>query len=97
MKKEIEKGYIKLAFAIIEQAVNDLKSLQKLGLIISDGKIIYWPTRGKKRVKFTTDYQYEHQVNELIHFFTGGTFEELLNLTNSDIDYDAAIAKLDIK
>jgi hypothetical protein len=96
-----DNGYVKLGYAIIEQAVNDIKAMQESGIIKQDGSVISnadWPkTTNKKGELINQKIQginKPHEVIELLHWVKGKVgklpLAELLsgvgsNLTQSDI------------
>jgi hypothetical protein len=59
-------------YAAIEQKVEDVKSLQKLGVIVNGKCIDKWPVgaNGKKKT-FLNDYDSYTSVNELLQWFYG--------------------------
>lgn len=95
------EGYLKLGFAIIEQAAEDVKELSKAG-IIQRGKVVEkWPTMkykdGWTRSKcFLHDYNSRGKVIELLEFFQRGDVRKLLCMMHSEVDENKILAKLNL-
>ena len=84
-----EAGYVSLGYSIVQQSVDDYKELQGLG-IIKNGRA-QWPTNGKHKA---IGYTSASQVQDLIHFFSGGDAARMLDLINSPIDSGAMLVAL---
>lgn len=85
-------GWNSLAFAVVEQAVSDVKQLQQSGVLkglrctLTDDT---WPKRkDNQRAAFIGDYDNSAAVCELIYFFKGGVAD--LWLGNLQTRLDAA-------
>jgi hypothetical protein len=89
-----EDGYISLGYAIIEQAVEDLKMLQSNKLIIN-GKVQKWPTRKGVYVN-KGGYNHPHEAKELVLWFNNGSLDELLAMLGSPVDKEAMCQKLGV-
>ena len=90
-----DDGYVKLGYAIIEQAVHDVKSLQDSGLI-DDGKVVDpWPVRRGKAAKMCC-YSRPHEAKELLLWFRNGSAQELLSLLGAPINAEAMCQRLHI-
>ena len=83
----VDEGYEKMAYAIIQQAVEDVQELTKKKIIVNGKCIDVWPQRKNNvAMKFLGFYNKKHAVIELIHWFNEGTFEEFLAFVGSEID-----------
>lgn len=95
MKAHNECGYIKLYYAIVEQAVSDIRTLQSNGLIVNGKPITPWP-----RTRFEDDkscgYSKVCQVNELLDFFRCGHADRLLAGVGCKISSSAICRELGI-
>lgn len=90
-----DDGYVKLGYAIIEQAVHDVKALQDAGLIV-DGKVVpCWPVRRGKAAKMC-GYSKPYEVKELLLWFRNGSADELLSLLGAPINAEAMCQRLHI-
>ena len=85
-----EEGYVSLCCKIIEQSVEDYKTLEAEGYI-RGGRAI-WPD-GVSRF---CDYTNKQQVQELIGFFRHGHAKRYLENINSKIDPEAMLHSLGI-
>ena len=95
-----ERPYEKLGYAVVTQAVEDVKKLQEYG-IIKDGKVIEdWPqkvVKGKlKNRLYANYYDKPYKVKELLYWLCGGTAEEYLSMLGSSIDIEAITSKLEL-
>lgn len=84
---EIEVAFERLAYGIIEQAVNDVKYLTKVGMIRQGQPVTRWPTTRKGAPK-TLDNEFRgvSQVRALLHFLRDdGHAQILLEWLGSDI------------
>jgi hypothetical protein len=86
-------GVEHMSYAVLEQAVLDLKALERAGLVVDAKPVKPWPT-GVLRVCQPKWYCTEAEVKRLIYFFTGGAFKEWLVGLGSTLDADAAISRL---
>ena len=90
-----DDGYVKLGYAILEQAVHDVQSLQAAGLVC-DGKVKEpWPVRRGKAAKMC-GYSKPHEAKELLLWFRNGSAEELLSLLGAPINAEAMCQRLHI-
>ncbi len=94
-------GYLKLGFAIVEQAAMDVQKLTNLGIIKKGKCITPWPTRRTKsgEVKpknFLDGYNSRMKVNLLLEFFQRGDVKQLLCMMNSEMKAKKLLAKLDL-
>lgn len=92
---ENDCGWVKLGYAIVEQAVEDLKALQGAE-IIKDGQAIErWPERaGRSAMMY--GYSKAHQAKELLLWFRNGAAEEMLAMLQAPISIDAIRQRLHI-
>lgn len=83
-------GFEPLGFAVIEQAVEDVKHLKQYGIIKRDGTVTRkWPTfiyRGRRmRQKYLNYYDRPIRVIRLIYYFKSMALTNLLKLLFSTI------------
>ncbi len=94
-------GYLKLGFAIVEQAAMDVQKLTSLGIIKKGKCITPWPTRRTasgevKPQDFLDGYNSRMKVNLLLEFFQRGDVKKLLCMMNSEMKAKKLLAKLDL-
>jgi len=89
-----ECGYTHLGYAVIEQAVADLKELRARGFIVNNRPLVPWP-KEKERQR-VIGYDTPRSVSELILWFENMGLETMLSLLNSDIDAKKARAELGV-
>lgn len=80
-------AYINLGYAIIQQAVHDVKELKRVGLIRDGHYKGPWPRRGGRDMKIC-GYCKPHEVRQLLLWFRNGSLEELLSLLGSPLHAD---------
>jgi hypothetical protein len=81
--------YADLGYAVVEQAVNDVKSLTECGVIVNGRAITDWPfainKKGHKVAKDICFYRSTEEVESLIRSFTDGCVDTWLRLLDSDL------------
>lgn len=93
------RPYEALGFAVVEQAVEDLKALQKFGIVTNGECVRAWPSfinrAGRKQpMKFLGQYNSKATVDELLHFFRNGGMKAMLAALQSDIDSTRVLKRL---
>ena len=86
-KYKTDNGYVNLAWAVIEQAVDDVHVLRRHG-VIKDGKLQHkkidaWPIhrhRLRAKCKFNNYYDHPLKVAALIEFINGKDLDEWLEM-----------------
>jgi len=74
-----------LGYAVITQAIEDVRMFQKFKVIV-DGEVSqFWPKRRGKPVKLD-GYSKPHEVKELLLWFRNGSLERLLDLLDSSMN-----------
>lgn len=89
-------------YASIEQKVEDIKSLQKLGVIVNGKCIQKWPVDAKGKAKtFLNDYDSYSSVNELLQWLygreAGGGLDGMLKFLGSGLDAEKIIDQIIIR
>lgn len=91
--RESASPWQELGYAIIQQAVTDVRGLHEAGVLIGTRPVANWPqvTRKDRPVNKTYLHGYKsHQsVASLVEFFQAGLCEELLHALQSTIHADA--------
>ena len=98
-RKRNDDGAVRLGYAIIELAVEDLKDLQARGLIVNGCVKTPWPERGSDRtITGNTHgfYRKAFQAEELLAWFRGGSAAEWLSLLQAPIEINAMLKHLGI-
>ena len=90
------KPYDELGYAIVEQAAEDVKSLEAAGIIVGGKCIKPWPVHSGNPLKVMGHYDKRHKVVELLHWFTRGGAEELLETLGSSLSIDTVLKGLHI-
>lgn len=90
------EGAEALAYAVLEMAVKDYKSLVDAGGIVDNQCADPWPMTAKgKPKKVVLFYDRPMKVSHLLHFWSiGGPAEMLLSSLNNTIHFDAIYDKL---
>ena len=104
-----EAGFESLAYAIVEQAVNDLKALINCGIVV-DGECAFkswieyeddrpvaktdWPLWDGKPVKVNQLYREPGEVKRLLHFFTNGDCDKILEAVGSGMTGRQILSKV---
>jgi len=83
-----------MTHAIIEQAVLDLVTLRRAGVIKGWEVIKEWPMWKGKPLKVAGFYKKTFQVQELVNFFKVGYCSRILNAIDSELDGDSVMMKL---
>lgn len=104
-------GFESLGYAIIEQAVDDIKGLKAARKINNRGEVTRkWPgsvsyckslksgkrLRRFKPVKIMDWYDRNLKVKQLLHFFRGDALKSLLIMLSSTIDQSTILKQLKI-
>lgn len=84
-------AFKELGFAIIIQAVDDVRELRRAGIIVNNRCVAKWPkirnNRGGSEHKLVLGYyRSRRDVQELLNFFLGNDLAKLLAVLNSDVD-----------
>lgn len=89
----------KLAYAMLEQAVCDVKALTKTGRIVNGRVIQSWPRRpgGRYPVCYQNHYNNPRQVEELLAWFHDGWARLLLDALGAKVDYEAMMERLGLE
>ena len=87
------KPYTRLGYAVIQQAVEDLKELRKKGYIVGMQPVDPWPT-DKNKLGHSINirccgYSRPHEIKELILWLQGAGLDDYLELIDSKIDASA--------
>ena len=96
-KRRIPDGefgpWVALAAGIIEQAALDVKRMQKEGVILPSGEVTEsWPKSDSTCIQYAgknkrfNGFRKEHEVTDLLHFFTRGGADDLLSALGYDLD-----------
>ena len=85
-------GWTKLWYAIIQQAVEDVKYLQEIGVLRGGEMTGYWPKNKKgENSNILTGIRKQYDIDRLIHFFRSGVAYAMLEEVGSIIDRDALL------
>lgn len=90
-------GHDMLVYAVVEQAVTDLRLLRAAGVIIGNKVIDPFPTQQLAYRQIGMDYGTPYSVLELIRFFEQGKAESLLQAVGARIDAQAMLQRLGIE
>lgn len=94
----IVDAYVRLGYAIVEQAVDDISLLRKNGLI-QDGRCVEkWPeSRTHNRVRIANEYDGKQKVNALAEWVKSSQCAELLEAIEAPIQQEVIIDHLEGK
>jgi len=92
MSIEQDRGWLKLAYAVIEQAVMDVKVLQRRG-VLQNGGIVNWPKRRGKYVHIN-GYANPRAAQTLLYFFRHDSLARMLAQIGAPINIDAMLSRL---
>lgn len=83
-------GYLDLAYAVVQQAIEDVRELKAAG-IIKDGMV------AKRHIHHLSGgYNNQHEVRELLLWFRNGAAADMLEIMGSNIDATAMRNQLGI-
>jgi len=102
-ERDINKGFRRLAAAVVRQGVYDVQRLRQKGIIDKNNGVVdqfktYKEARGRTAGQRVLNYySHKRQVEELIKFFTDGGADEWIAAGGLTVDNDAMYDKLGIK
>lgn len=90
-----ECGYVSLGFAVVEWAVNEVRDLQKAG-IIQNGKVCPVWSASITLTARRLGYKSAHDVERLIAWLCNGPAQEWLDMVDSNITAKTIASELGI-